>query len=244
VPSPRGVLFDFDGTLYGDWRLWIATIQVTLQAFQIDITAHQALETARSMIRDGSFVNISGVAISIAKEEGVDKEGEIRTAFFQKIDESMDASGPGNELLSLLNNLKSKNFRLGLVTFVRKPRLMRRLDKWGMSHFFSSIMTPERFEKFKPSPEPFLEAIKELDLPPSACSAVGDEPVDMTGASTAGLQAVGLPNGFFSEDELRQSGASIIIQSLSELPHILQGSSRESIATRPVPLGRFENGAA
>ena len=235
MPSPRGVLFDFDGTLYGDWRLWIATIQVTLQAFQIDITAHQALETARSMIRDESFVNISGVAISIAKQEGVDKEGEIRTAFFQKIDESMDASGPGNELLSLLNNLKSKIFRLGLVTFVRKPRLMRRLDKWGMSHFFSSIMTPERFEKFKPSPEPFLEAIKELDLPPSACSAVGDEPVDMTGASTAGLQAIGLPNGFFSEDELRQSGASIIIHSLSELPHILQRYSQEPNAPRSVP---------
>jgi len=186
------------------------------------------------MIREGSFVNISGVANSIAKEEGLDKEGEIRTAFFQKIDEVMDAGGPGSELLTVLNNLKSKNFRLGLVTFVRKPRLMRRLDKWGMSHFFSSIMTPERFEKFKPSPEPFLEAIKELDLPPISCSAVGDEPVDMTGASTAGLQAIGLPNGFFSEDELRQSGASIIIQSLSELPRVLQGSSRESDATRPV----------
>jgi len=188
------------------------------------------------MIRDGSFVNISGVAISIAKEEGVDKEGEIRNAFFQKIDEAMDASGPGSDLLSLLNNLKSENFRLGLVTFVRKPRLVRRLDKWGMSHFFTSIMTPERFEKFKPSPEPFLEAIKEIDLPPISCSAVGDEPVDMTGACAAGLQAIGLPNGFFSEDELRQSGATIIIHSLSELPQVLQGSSRESSATRSVPL--------
>ncbi len=236
MPPLRGVLFDFDGTLYGDWRLWIATIQVTLQAFQIDITAHQALEKARSMIRDGSFINISGVAISIAKEEGVDKEGEIRNAFFQKIDVAMDASGPGSDLLSLLNNLKSENFRLGLVTFVRKPRLMRRLDRWGMSHFFSSIMTPERFEKFKPSPEPFIEATKELDLPPISCSAVGDEPVDMTGAFAAGLQAIGLPNGFFSEDELRQSGATIIIHSLSELPQVLQGSSRESSATRSVPL--------
>jgi phosphoglycolate phosphatase-like HAD superfamily hydrolase len=177
------------------------------------------------MIRDGSFVNISGVAIAIAKGEGVDKEGEIRTAFFQKIDESMDASGPGNGLLSLLNNLKSKNFRLGLVTFVRKPRIMRRLDKWGMSRFFGSIMTPERFEKFKPSPEPFLEAIKELDLPPISCSAVGDEPVDMAGASAACLQAIGLPNGFFSEDELRQSGANLIIQSLSDLPGVLQSSA-------------------
>ena len=236
MPPPRGVLFDFDGTLYGDWRLWIAIIQATLQAFQVDITAHHALEKARSMIRDGSFVNISGVAISIAKEEGVDKDQEIRTAFFQKIDEAMDASGPGNELLSLLNNLTSNNFRLGLVTFVRKPRLMRRLDKWGLSHFFSAIITPERFEKFKPSPEPFLEALKELDLPPIACSAVGDEPVDMTGASIAGLQAIGLPNGFFSKDELRQSGASIIIQSLSELPQVLRVSSRESSATRTVPL--------
>ena len=209
-----------------------------MQAFQIDITAHQALEKARSMIREGSFVNISGVANSIAKEEGLDKEGEIRTAFFQKIDEAMDASGPGSELLSLLNNLKSNNFRLGLVTFVRKPRLMRRLDKWGMSHFFSSIMTPERFEKFKPSPEPFLEAIKELDLPPISCSAVGDEPVDMTGASTAGLQAIGLPNGFFSEDELRQSGASLIIQSLSDLPDVLQSSASSGPASTDLKTAR------
>ncbi len=225
MPPARGVLFDFDGTLYGDWRLWIATIQTTLQAFHIEITGDRALEKARSMIRDGSFVNISGVAIAIAKEEGVAKEAEIRAAFFQKIDEAMDESGPGNVLLSLLNNLKSEDYRLGLVTFVRKPRLMQRLDKWGMSQFFSSIMTPERFEKFKPSPEPFFEAIRELDLPPVSCSAVGDEPADMTGASTAGLQAIGLPNGFFTQEELRQSGASIIIKSLSDLPHVLQGSA-------------------
>ena len=189
-----------------------------MQAFQIDITAHQALEKARSMIRDGSFVNISGVAISIAKEEGVDREGEIRTAFFEKIDEAMDAGGPGNELLSLLNNLKSNNFRLGLVTFVRKPRLMRRLDKWGMSHFFSSIMTPERFEKFKPSPEPFLEAIKELDLPPISCSAVGDEPVDMIGGRRAGAKTIGLPQGFFTGQELENAGADRILSSLELLP--------------------------
>ncbi len=237
MPPARGVLFDFDGTLYGDWRLWIATIQATLQAFQIDITGDRALEKARSMIHDGTFVNISGVAIAIAKEEGVDKEAEIRAAFFQKLDETMDANGPGNDLLSLLNNLKRENFQLGLVTFVRKPRLMRRLDKWGMSDFFSAIMTPEKFEKFKPSPEPFLQAVKELDLPLVSCSAVGDEPADMTGASTAGIQAIGLPNGFFTEEELRQSGADIIIKSLLELPNVLQDSANR----RPTSTGLKQN---
>ena len=90
MPKPRGVLFDFDGTLYGDWRVWIATIQITLQAFQIDITADQALQKARTMILNGTFVNISGVAIAMAKQEGVDKEVEVRAAFLDKMDQVMN----------------------------------------------------------------------------------------------------------------------------------------------------------
>ena len=222
MPKPKGVLFDFDGTLYGDWRLWIATIQVTLQAFQIDITADQALQKARTMILDGSFVNISGVAIAMAKHEGVDKEVEVRATFLDKMDQVMDASGPGEGLLNLLSELRKENFRLGLVTFMRRPRLARRLDKWGMSGSFNAIMTPERFPEFKPSPEPFLEAVRELDVHPSACSAVGDEPVDMAGARAANIRAIGLPQGFFSENELRNSGADLIIGSLSQLPNALQ----------------------
>lgn len=222
MTPPRGVLFDFDGTLYGDWRLWIATIQVTLQAFQVDITAHQALEKAREMIREGTFLNISGVGIALARKEGVDKDTEIRTAFFKKLDDLMDSDGPGIEMPRILDTLKSEDFRLGLVTFVRQPRIMRRLEKWGLTNFFGSIITPEKVTEFKPSPKPFLEAIRELDLPPAACLAVGDEPADMAGATAAGIRAVGLPNGFFSESELRSSGATMIIRSLSELPSVLQ----------------------
>jgi HAD superfamily hydrolase (TIGR01549 family) len=222
VPQPKGLLFDFDGTLYGDWRLWIATIQQTLQAFQVEVTALDALENARSMIHDGSFVNISGVAVAIAKREGVDREPEVRAAFLQKMDEVMDATGPGDSLTGLLNDLRKENFRLGLVTFMRRPRLMRRLDKWGMTDIFKSIMTPELMPEFKPSPRPFVKAIEELGLVPPVCYAVGDEPVDMAGAKSAGVKAIGIPQGFFSEDELRKSGADLIIQSLSQLPKVLE----------------------
>ena len=82
-------------------------------------------------------------------------------------------------------------------------------------------MTPERFPEFKPSPEPFLEAVRELDVHPAACSAIGDEPVDMAGAKAANIRAIGLPQGFFSETELRNSGADVIIGSLSELSNAL-----------------------
>ena len=222
MPPRRGILFDFDGTLYGDWRLWIATVQVTLQAFHVEVTAYDALEKARRMIDDGSFVSISGVAVAIAREEGVDKEQEVRTAFLQKMDEVMDASGPGDSLIDILSDLQTENFLLGLVTFMRRPRLMRRLDKWGMTQFFNSIMTPEEWSEFKPSPKPFLKAVEELGLLPSSCYSVGDEPVDVKGAKAAGVYAIGIPQGFFSEDELRTSGADTIIQSLAQLPSILE----------------------
>src|SRR6266571_4051037 len=124
------------------------------------------------MIDDGSFVSISGVAVAIAREEGVDKEQEVRTAFLQKMDEVMDASGAGDSLIDILSDLQTENFLLGIVTFMRRPRLMRRLDKSGMTQFFNSIMTPEEWSEFKPSPKPFLKAVEELGLLASSCYSV------------------------------------------------------------------------
>ncbi len=147
------------------------------------------------MITDGSFVNISGVAIALAKEQGVSKDQEVRAAFLQKMDQVMDASGPGDGLAGLLNGLKRENFRLGLVTFMRQSRLMDRLDKWRLADYFESIMTPEQSPEFKPSPKPFVKAIEQLGLSPAESSTVGDEPVDMMGAKAAGARAIGLPRG-------------------------------------------------
>ena len=175
------------------------------------------------MIHDGSFVNISGVAIAVAREQGVSKDQEIRVAFLGKMDQIMDASGPGDDLTNLLSGLKQDNFRLGLVTFMRQPRLMRRLSKWMLTDYFESIITPEQWPEFKPSPKPYIKAIEDLGLSPADCCAVGDEPVDMKGAKAAGARTIGIPQGFFSEEELRKAGADIMIQSISQLSDVVKG---------------------
>jgi HAD superfamily hydrolase (TIGR01509 family) len=173
------------------------------------------------MIKEGTFVNISGVAIALAKEHGVSKDQEVRDGFLQKMDEIMDASGPGDGLVRLLNRLRKSTLRMGLVTFMRQPRLSRRLDQWKLASYFQSVVTPERLAEFKPSPKPFVKAIEELKVDPADCQVVGDEPVDMAGGRAAGMRTIGLPQGFFSEEELREAGADVIIQSLSLLPDVL-----------------------
>lgn len=180
------------------------------------------MEKARSMISDGTFLNISGVAMAMAKERGVDIEHqEVRTRFFEKLDRAMDLSGPGEELLTVLNTLRSASIDLGIVSFMRGPRLAKRLQLWKLDNYFRTVVTPEGFSEFKPSPAPFLAAIKQLDLEPAKCFVVGDEPVDMTGGKKAGARTVGIPRGFFTEKELKQAGAETIIPSLSDLPKIV-----------------------
>jgi len=218
----KAVIFDFDGTLYGDQKLWTRLIQETLAEFSINVTTDQALERARSMIADGTFTNISGITIALAKDRGIQGyDMDLRNRFLQKLDIVMDATGPSDELVQLLSNLQNRDVRMGIVTFQRLPRLQRRLEIWKLKKYFRSIVTPDQVAEFKPSPRPFTRAIDELGAEAGESLVIGDEPVDMIGAKKAGALAVGLPNGFFSREELVRAGADRIMNSLTDLDALL-----------------------
>ena len=218
----KAVIFDFDGTLYGDQKLWTRLIQETLAEFSIKVTTDQALERARSMIADGTFTNISGITIALAKDRGIQGyDMDLRNRFLQKLDIVMDATGPSDELVQLLSNLQNRDVRMGIVTFQRLPRLQRRLEIWTLKQYFRSIVTPDQVAEFKPSPRPFTRAIDELGAEAGESLVIGDEPVDMIGAKKAGALAVGLPNGFFSREELARAGADRIMNSLTDLDALL-----------------------
>lgn len=221
-----GLLFDFDGTLYGDWRLWISIIEETLLDFHITITPHDALEMSRRMIENrGSpktTIRISSIAAEIAKERGITlPEEEVRAKFFERLDSRMDHTGPGEKLTRLLREFEQRGFRMGIVTFVRKPRIRRRLDVWNLTEYFRSVITPDDIAEVKPSPLPFLSAMEELDVSPEKCFVIGDEPVDMIGGKKAGAKTIGLPQGFFTGQELEGAGADRIMSSLDLLPSMV-----------------------
>ena len=188
------------------------------------VTAYEALERARNLIRNGEAretLKISGIAVSLARKQGLERDDEVRARFFEKLDARMDQTGPGNDLVKLLEQLKQKGFVMGIVSFVRKTRLTKRLDTWRLEDYFRCAVTPEQVAEFKPSPQPYLKAIENFHLPPKECFVVGDEPVDMLGGKRAGTRTIGLPQGFYSREELEEAGADSIITSLNALPSIL-----------------------
>jgi pyrophosphatase PpaX len=130
----------------------------------------------------------------------------------------MDQTGPAEKTVGLLREFIHRGFRMGIVTFVRKPRIHRRLNVWKLREYFLSVVTPDDVTEFKPSPRPFLKAMEELHVQPSECFVVGDEPVDMIGGRKAGAKTIGLPQGFFTGQELEEAGADRILASLELLP--------------------------
>ncbi|HEX4919893.1 MAG TPA: HAD family hydrolase [Candidatus Bathyarchaeia archaeon] len=219
-------MFDFDGTLYGDWQIWVSIIVNTLAEFQVDVDPIEPVEKARSMIEKGDGVNgtlrISGVASAIARDHGVSRDDEVRARFFQLLDARMDETGPDNRVVRLLEDCDQAGFRMGIVTFVRKLRITRRLDAWNFKQYFRSVVTPDDLPEVKPSPVPFSKAMREIGVKPSDCVVVGDEPVDMIGGKKAGALTVGLPMGFFSRQNLVDAGADHILDSIDLLPTVVR----------------------
>jgi HAD superfamily hydrolase (TIGR01509 family) len=217
-----GLLFDFDGTLYGDWKLWISVIEETLSDFEITIGPQDGIEMARRMIENGgiaSTIRISTIPWALAKNRGFDlPEEEARVKFFERLDARMDQTGPEKKLVELLKEFRQRRIQMGIVTFVRRPRMRRRLDVWNLKEYFSSVITPDDVTEIKPSPKPFLKAMEELHVLPNQCFVVGDEPVDMIGGKKAGAKTIGLPQGFFTGQELERAGADRIVNSLRLLP--------------------------
>ena len=183
------------------------------------------MEKARSMIeKDGGSngtLRISNVAAAIARDHNIARDEEVRARFFQLLDERMDKTGPDKSLIKMLREFADEGFRLGLVTFVRKPRITRRLELWQLAQYFQSVMTPDDESEFKPSPRPFIRAMNQLQIQPRECFVIGDEPVDMIGGKKAGANTIGLPQGFFSREELQKAGADYIVSSLNDLHSIV-----------------------
>ncbi len=145
----------------------------------------------------------------------------------------MDRAGPDNKLLRLLDELAGDNIRMGIVTFVRKPRILHRLEVWKLKQYFQSVVTPDEVPEFKPSPQPFLKAMKDLEVTPDRCFVVGDEPVDMMGGRKAGATTVGVPVGFYSREELEDAGADHILSDIDLLPTIVHSRSLSTKETKP-----------
>jgi thymidylate kinase len=102
---------------------------------------------------------------------------------------------------------------------------------FGLDDVISAIAGPS-FQNHSADKSAQVLAVIPEGIPHERVCMVGDRCFDVLAAKKIGLTAVGVTYGYGTEEELRESGADVVVHSVSELGVYLSGNAEK-------PYGRF-----
>jgi putative hydrolase of the HAD superfamily len=102
------------------------------------------------------------------------------------------SSVPRHGLFPMLDQLRDRGIRMGIITNGRSDRQHAKLNRLdGLRDYMDTILVSGEVGIHKPDPQIFHKALADLHVTPEQAWYVGDHPVnDILGASGAGLTAV------------------------------------------------------
>lgn len=120
-------------------------------------------------------------------EQTVKKISQRKSELFEKIEQSKPIDGVD----SLFNSLRKCNKCLkAVVSGASSNEVKKLLDKVGLLHEFDFIITGEDSSDGKPHPEPFITALKKMNLDNEQALVVENSPLGVKSAIRAGIQYI------------------------------------------------------
>ncbi|MAA61910.1 HAD-IA family hydrolase [Idiomarina loihiensis] len=210
----RLVVFDWDGTLMDSIGRIVSSMQNTAQ--------HTGLPVPTEI----SVRDIIGLSLEPAIEKlfGVLNAAQLNSFLTQYRDEYVDLNTTPSPLFhdakAVLSQLSHAGYRLAVATGKARRGLQRVWAESETEHYFDTSRCASE-TKGKPDPQMLYEIMNELKTQPEHTLMVGDSVHDMKMAVAAGVQAIGVSFGVHDAERLREAGATIVVDSLSELSNKL-----------------------
>ena len=227
----RALCFDVDGTIADTDDHLVAQLAVMLDraplvsgrraerlARQIVMGAETPVHAAYALLDQlGLDVPVSRLRarLKAIKAQGVDP---AQTRNIQAADEvPHDMMAGVQEMLKKL----AARYPMCTITTGGAPRVERFLEHYKVRDLFSAVVGSQTTQRMKPHPEPLLFAAGRMGVDPAECLMIGDTTIDIRTGKSAGAQTVGVLCGFGTEDELRRTGAGLILRTTSDLLAVL-----------------------
>ncbi|ODS35664.1 MAG: hypothetical protein A7316_03500 [Candidatus Altiarchaeales archaeon WOR_SM1_86-2] len=219
LTEQKAVIFDLDGVIidsmpfyYKAWKEAFETVGVNVSEEEIymregekrEITAKEIFKEHKGYEPDDDLIR----AIVKRKEEAYHR------IFKSKI-------FPG--IVELLNLLKAKNIKLGLVTGSVTKTIEEFKSKTTIFSLFDVIVTGGETKTGKPSPEPYLKAVEKLLIPARNCYVIENAPLGIKSAKSASLTCFAVKGSSpLSTRKLKSAGADFVYKDIKELKkHII-----------------------
>ena len=192
--SLKAVFLDFSGVIIDDEAInqeLIAEILLSenLRADDDEYTQYCRGKSDRACLKD--ILTHRGRILS---DEYLDRLLEKKAVGYRQKIEQLSELPIAANLTKFLTQLKEQNIAVGLVTGATRSEVEYILEKVELASYFDLIVVGDDLLTSKPEPEAYLLALKKLDLKPSECLAIEDNPVGIEAAKRAKIQVVGISN--------------------------------------------------
>ena len=190
----KAVLFDLDNTLIDFTKMKIESCKSAIKAM-IKTGLKINEKTGLKKLMDTYFrVGIeSDIGFTKFLEEQM---GEVDDAILQAginayLKRKPNFLKPYPYVLETLEMLKSKNFKLGIVTDATREKALIRLNAMEITNFFDVIITYDESKFKKPDELPFRLAMEKIGVKPEETLFVGDSfRRDIEPAKKIGMQTL------------------------------------------------------
>jgi phosphoglycolate phosphatase len=217
----KGVIFDLDGTL-------LDTIEDITEASNRVFGAHGlapfSAEEMKTLVGEGAEELVRKAFAA----RGVPPLDDAETAaFLRDYRGEYEAcwrarSRPYPGVPELLAELCGRGLGTAVLSNKAQSFTVLMAEKLLAAHRFDVIHGARPGVPLKPDPAPALAIAAELGVRPAACAFVGDTGIDMATGRAAGMFAAGALWGFRTAEELRSSGADVLLAAPADLLNHLQ----------------------
>lgn len=212
----KGIIFDLDGTLVNSLEDISDAMNKVLQGLNFPTHTY---ETYQYFIGSG-LRNLVSKALPATNNS----DEQIEICFECMINEYREIctlkTKPYDGIVELLENLTSQNIKMAVFSNKADELTKKIASEIFPNHFDQAIgLSTEALKK--PNPFEALEIGKKWNLKPEEILFVGDSDIDMQTAVNAKMFPVGVTWGYRTEEELKNSGAKLVVNNASELIEIL-----------------------
>ena len=190
----KAVFLDFSGVIFDDEAINQALIADILLKENLRADDGEYTQYCRGKSDRAGLKDILANRGRILSDEYLNRLlADKARAYRQQVD-SLEELPLSPHLPEFLSQLKEQNIAVGLVTGTPKSEVEYILQKAELTRYVDIIVAGDDLKQSKPEPEPYLLALKKLDLNPSECLAIEDNPVGIEAAKRAKIQVVGIAN--------------------------------------------------
>lgn len=183
--APAAFIFDLDGTLADTEPAWIRA--------KAEVAADQGKPVSNALLDSFTGLRILDFLDAVLP----DHTPQARTDLVREVARRArlylpEVTRPMPGAVDYVRHLQGQGARLAVCSSSATDLIEQALGILGIADAFGPLVSGFGMPRSKPDPAPYLETLRQLDLPAIQVVAFEDSPAGITSATAAGIATIGL----------------------------------------------------